>query len=334
MQLMTVDLAKKDDLDVIKKEISATNDRVTEPATEMKETIGKLSDVGLRMTALERKVADLENKDGAPSSTRRSSGASRSSCTRRTSTASASANCGDEGELMARILHFRRSAPYKSGDTAKLDKREAEAVQEHRRLHLPEQWEDRVRFLTPFARSHSASSEGLASPPHDAKMLVDTMSMILKRVPFSVKGHEVREGLETCLGRKSALRSLFEARDWVNGLNQLCWFEECSRSVELEAKVGCVTIGWFCKVGTRVEVGHRCRRHDRRLLAGGHRRRGLPHAATRATGRSWSSRRSSTARRGHEERGQGGEHAGSRRAEGGREARRGCRPCHAHRNTQ
>lgn len=129
MQRMTMDLAKKDDLNVITKDITATNDKVTELATNIKETNGKLTDINLRMTALERKVAGLENKDGATTLTMITSGASRTLGTRRKSSASASANIGDdENEWRARMLHFHGWAPYGSGDTANL-KREAEAVQ-------------------------------------------------------------------------------------------------------------------------------------------------------------------------------------------------------------
>lgn len=53
--------------------------------------------------------------------------------------------------------------------------------------------------------------------------------------------------LETSTARKLALRSFFESRDWVKGLNPEYKFEECARRLELWDDTGCVKLGWFCK---------------------------------------------------------------------------------------
>lgn len=96
-------------------------------------------------------------------------------------------------------------------------------------------------------RDHSVSSEVPASAPHYAKMFVDTMNIILKRGPIVVKGSEIRGDLVASPGRKKALRSFFEAQDWVNGLNPMYRFEACTRRLELWDDTGCVKVGLYCQ---------------------------------------------------------------------------------------
>lgn len=78
-------------------------------------------------------------------------------------------------------------------------------------------------------------------------MLFDNINIRLKRDPLLVRGFEVKGALETSPSRKQALRSFFEAGDWVRGLNPPYNFEECARSLELWGKAGCVKIGWHHK---------------------------------------------------------------------------------------
>lgn len=101
--------------------------------------------------------------------------------------------------------------------------------------------------MTPFIKNHSISAEVLAAGPHDVNMLLDTINIKLKKEPVLVRGHEINGALETSPSRKQALRSFFEARDWVRGLNPAYKFEECARSLELWDETGCVKVGWRCK---------------------------------------------------------------------------------------
>lgn len=101
--------------------------------------------------------------------------------------------------------------------------------------------------MTHVVKNHCISAEVLAAGPHDAKMLLDTINIILKKNPAIARGCEIKGGWETSPARKQALRSFFEARDWIKGLNPSYAFEECARSWELWDDTRCVKVGWHCK---------------------------------------------------------------------------------------
>lgn len=75
------------------------------------------------------------------------------------------------------------------------------------RLRAPQEWADWIKFLTPpFVKSHSINAEVLAAGPHDARMLLVTMNILLKKNPSSFKGYEISGGLETSPAREQVLR--------------------------------------------------------------------------------------------------------------------------------
>lgn len=83
---------------------------------------------------------------------------------------------------------------------------------------------------------HEEPQRQCRSPSHDAKMLFDTMNILLKRDPSSSRATRCVEAWNPAQGRRKCCGA---------DQNPQYRFEECSRSLGLWDATGCVKVGWF-----------------------------------------------------------------------------------------
>lgn len=134
---MKIDLAKKDDIQQLKTDIVAeikhTNEKVGALTSSFDAAHKNMDTDDDRITNLEKNVQETEHAEPAPpqwtgpSSSRRAPG--RTSTSSRTG-ASSTQHATDE-ERRARIIQWRGSAPYGSGDSSNINSADAEQVRTH-----------------------------------------------------------------------------------------------------------------------------------------------------------------------------------------------------------
>lgn len=192
-----MDLAKKGDIQQLKGDIASepkkTHDKVGALTSSVDAAHKKNDTVDNRINNLEKKVKELETNERAPPPWMGPTGALRGngrfSTTSRTP--ATSSRHVDE-EWRARIIHWRRWAPFGSGEGNNINRAEAEQVQAQILDRGPELYKPRVKFRRPYMKNHSVSAEILAAGPSDAKLISDLINLELQKRPVTVKNVEIK----------------------------------------------------------------------------------------------------------------------------------------------
>lgn len=197
----------------------------------------KTDTVNDRISNLGKKVKDMEEAGASATAARSMPGTSTTS--RRSSTGSSPQQQGDE--WIPRVKHWRGWAPYGSNDSSNISRTEAE--QSHSQIldRVPTDIRPRIKFLSPFMKSHSVSAEIMAANQNDTKRICDLVNL----EPIRVRNIDIKGTVETSPKRRRALRAYFEARDIARQMNVGYVFEECARRLEVWDSSACVRLGAY-----------------------------------------------------------------------------------------
>lgn len=203
-QMNTV--AKRDDLQVIQKdvtEIKTTVDKVSSRVDTVEGTIEKL----------QKEMAEMQVAVRKPRTSTGSS-ASTSTTTEREPTTAHS----DRGPWCPRVVHVRGRAPFGAGDSAKLPRASVVSLQEQITRLLPDDGPQMCKWMNPFIRSHMISFGVMAATYGAAKKQADIVSIAIHK-HNKVTGKEIKAAVETSPERRAVVKEFYHQRDTVIAIN-------------------------------------------------------------------------------------------------------------------
>lgn len=99
--------------------------------------------------------------------------------------------------------------------------------------------------MAEFVQNHQVSAEVLNAAQSDPKSLADGVALALVRNNITVKGCQLRTGLEVSPARRSILKAWYNGRDTIKALNMQKTFTYCERGMEVRDASETVRSGWM-----------------------------------------------------------------------------------------